>query len=437
MLRKSLNTRLALLFIGAVAIMIAAGCGGSGSTTTTTAASPAASTGSSAAPATTTATPSGEPIKVGSILDETGAINVYGKTMIDATNLAIEDINAKGGVLGRPLQLVSYDAQSTNDKYTQYTNQLILQDKVAVLMGGITSASREAMRPVIDRSHALYFYNEQYEGGVADKLVFLTGVVPEQQLSTLIPWAIKNDGPKMYVIAADYNYGHISADWVKQYADKNGGTVVGQEFIPLEVSDFGATLSKIQEAKPDVIVSLLVGGNHIAFYRQWAAAGLKDKLPVVSATFGLGNEQVVLSPSEAQGIVVAYPYFQELDTPANKDFVALWHAKFGADYPYITDSDNAVWTGWHLWAAAANKAGSVDVDKVIAALESGIDFDSPEGKVSLDPKTHHLVHNVRIAKVNATKGFDILETFDNVAPNVYIDLTQNSTAHTQYTPGGK
>ena len=379
----------------------------------------------------------GDTIKVGSVLDATGPINVYGAPMIDATKLAIDAINANGGVLSKQLELVEYDAQSDNAKYTQYANQLILQDKVAVIMGGITSASREAIRPLMARNTQVYFYNEQYEGGVCDKYVFNTGVVPEQQISTLLPWAVQNYGPKIYTIAADYNYGHISADWVKVYAGENGAEVIGEEFIPLEVSEFGTTLSKIQEAQPNVIMSLLVGGNHIAFYRQWAAAGLKTTYPVVSPTFGLGNEHIVLSPEEGEGIVVSYPYYQELDNPANQAFVQMWHERYGADYAYITDSANVVWTGWHLWAMAVNQAESLEADAVIAALESGLEFDAPEGTVTLDPQTHHLVHNVHIARVNANQGFEIIQSFEAIAPTwnqEVCNLIEEPDTNTQYTP---
>jgi urea transport system substrate-binding protein len=391
-----------------------------------------------AAPATTSV--AAGTITVGSILDATGPINIYGKPMIDATKMAIDDINAHGGVLRRQLRLVQYDGQSTNDQYVQYASRLILQNKAVVVMGGITSASREAIRPLIDRYGMLYFYNEQYEGGVCDKYVFATGVVPEQQLSTLIPWAIGHDGPKIYTIAADYNYGHISADWVRYYARRHGGTVIGQEFIPLDVSDFGSTLNKIQKARPDVIMSLLVGGNHIAFYRQWAAAGLKSRFPVVSPTFGLGNEQIVLAPKEAQGIVVSYPYYQELTNPWNRAFVAAWHARYGATYPYITDSANDVWTGWHLWAAAATKAGSVNRDKVTAVLERGLQWTAPEGRVKLDPQTHHLVHSVNLARVNGHHGFTIIQTYVSVTPTwdqQVCNLIKNPDTHTQFTPSVK
>ncbi|MEZ2349812.1 ABC transporter substrate-binding protein [Caballeronia sp. RCC_10] len=378
-----------------------------------------------------------EPILVGSVLDETGGLNIYGKAMVDATKLAIKSINDAGGVLGRPLKLISYDAQSDNAKYTTYANQLALRDRVAVIMGGITSASREAIRPIADRNKTLYFYNEQYEGGVCDKNVFLTGIVPSQQIAPLVDWAIKNGKKKFYVLAADYNYGHISADWVREYVAKAGGNVAGVDFIPLNVSEFGSVVSKLQEAKPDVVVSLLVGGNHIAFYRQFASAGLSNRMQIVSATFGLGNEQVVLSPNEANGIVVAFPYFQELKGSANDKFRDAWSKAYGANYPYITDSAVAVWNGWHLWASAVAKAGSTDREKVIAALETQPAFDSPSGKVSVDAGTHHVIQSVHIAKANDAHGFTIIGEQEAVAPSYersVCDLKARPNTAKQFTP---
>ena len=376
-------------------------------------------------------------IAVGSILDATGPINIYGLPMIDATKFAVDAINQSGGVLGRKLRLIEADCQSNNQVYAQNAVKLILDDKVSVLMGGITSASREAVRPVVDRYSAVYFYNEQYEGGVCDKLVFCTGVTPAQQLGVLVPWAAKQHGKRFYTLAADYNYGHISADWVKVYLKAAGGELSGEEFIPLDVVNFDSVIQRLQSAKPDVVMSLLVGGNHIAFYRQFAAAGLKEKMAIVSATFGLGNEQVVLKPQEAEGIVVIYPYFQELDNAVNKDWVAAWRKRFGANYTYVTDSACTVWNGWHLWAMAVNKANSLDRDKVIAALETGLTFDSPEGTIRLDPKSHHVVHSVHLAKVNNKNGFSIMESFANVEPSDTMkvcDLIANPNEHKQYTP---
>jgi urea transport system substrate-binding protein len=376
-------------------------------------------------------------ITVCSILDATGPINIYGKPHIDATKLAIADINAHGGVLGKKLKLVFYDGQSSNDKYAQFASQCVLKNHAAVVMGGITSASREAIRPVFDRLKQLYFYNEQYEGGVCDKYVFNTGVVPSQQLLALIPYAIKHFGKNIYVPAADYNYGHISATWVAKYAARFGGKVVGTDFIPLDVSDFSSTISRIQDLKPDVVLSLLVGGNHIAFYRQFYSAGLGAKIHIVSPTFGLGNEQVVLAPSEQQGLVVAYPYFQELSNPTNSAFVALWHKTYGKNYPYITDSAVTSWIGWHMWAQAVQKAGRTDRDAVTKALESGANFQAPSGLVKMNPGSHHLAQNVSIAVTNGKHGFTILSTAKAVPPayeNSVCNLIKNPNQHKQFTP---
>ncbi len=377
-----------------------------------------------------------EPIRVGSLLDETGPLNIYGTPMADATRLAIAAINAEGGVLGRQLELVALDSKSDQAEYIAGADQLVAED-LAVVHAGITSASREAIRPIFDEAELLYFYNVLYEGGVCDRNTFVTGVVPTQQMQVLIPWAIENLGPRLYVLAADYNYGQISADWVQEYAAAHGGEVVGEDFFPLDVAEFGTTVSEVQDASPDAVVSLLVGGAHMSFYSQYAAAGVNADIPIVSTTFGLGSEQVALDAASAEGIIVAYPYFEELDTAANAEFVAAWHSEFGSDYPYITDLAAYVWEGWHLWADAVNAAGTLDRDAVIAQLESGVSFDGPKGTVTLDGGSHHLIQPVSLARANTSNGFDVFETFENIPPTFeqdVCDLIASPDTNEQFTP---
>jgi branched-chain amino acid transport system substrate-binding protein len=380
----------------------------------------------------------GDEVVVGSLLDTTGPLNIYGKEMTNATEMAIDDINANGGVLGKKLKLVAFDTQSDDTKYTQYANQLALKDHPAVVMGGITSASREAIRPIFDRNKILYFYNEQYEGGVCDVDTFNTGVVPSQQLAALIPWAIENIGPKLYIAAAEYNYGEISADWVKKYAEENGGTVVGTEFVPLESSDFSSVISHLQTAKPDVVVSLLVGGEHIPFYRSFNATGLNSEMKIVSPTFGLGNEQVVLPPSDSKEITVAYPYIESLDNPVNAKFVKEYKDRFGAN-AYVTDSAVTVWNGWHLWAEAVEKAGSTDREAVTDALQEGpgVSFDSPSGTVTMNTGSHHVTQDISIAETNDEQGFTVISTEKNVPPayeDEVCDLVKDPSTNQQFTP---
>ena len=180
-----------------------------------------------------------EPIKVASIHDLSGGLDIYGKPMVDALTLAIEEANAAGGLLGRKLELLSYDPQSNMQLYTQFATQAALKDKVAVVHGGITSASREVIRPVLDRFKTLYFYNTQYEGGVCDRNQFDTGVTPAQTVEKLVPYSMKKWGKKVYVVAADYNYGQITSQWVKKYVQENGGEVLSIDFFPLDVTNFG------------------------------------------------------------------------------------------------------------------------------------------------------------------------------------------------------
>ena len=388
------------------------------------------------APAATEAAPeTSESIRVGSLLDETGPLNIYGTPMADATRLAIADINASGGVLGRQLELVALDSKSDQNEYIAGADQLVAED-LAVVHAGITSASREAIRPTFGEAELLYFYNVLYEGGVCDRNTFVTGVVPTQQLQVLIPWAVENYGPRLYVLAADYNYGQISADWVRHYAAESGGEVVGEDFFPLDVAEFGTTISEVQSADPDVVVSVLVGGAHMSFYSQYAATGAD--MPVVSTSFGLGSEQVALDAASSEGIIVAYPYFQELDNPNNAEFTAAWYDAFGDDYPYITDLAVYVWEGWHLWADAVNRAGTLDREAVIAELETGtVGFDSPKGPVTLDGPSHHLVQPVSLARANDSNGFDVIETFENIPPSFEqqsCDLIANPDTNQQFTP---
>ena len=373
-------------------------------------------------------------IAIGSIHDLSGGLDIYGKPMLDALTLAIEEQNAAGGLLGKKVRLISYDPQSNMQLYAQFAQQAALKDKVAVVMGGITSASREVIRPVLDRYKTLYFYNTQYEGGVCDRDIFCTGVTPAQTVGKLVPYAMKKWGKKIYVVAADYNYGQITSQWVKKFAQDNGGSTVAIEFFPLDVTSFGPTISKIEAAKPDMVWSALVGGAHISFYRQWAAAGLNKKIPLASTTFGVGNEQIVLSADEANGFLLAYNYFQSLDTPQNKAFLDRFHKRFGADYPNVTELAMGTYQGFKLWVEGVKKAGAIDVAKVVAGLESGISIEAPSGKVSIDPPTHHCVLNVSIAEVK-DKKFNILETFKQAPPSdtsAVCDLKKNPKDNQQY-----
>lgn len=376
---------------------------------------------------------SDDPILIGSLHDQSGPVGTSGVPMVRALELGIEEVNAAGGVLGRPLKLVHYDTQSNIQLYTQYAQQIALKDKVAVIHGGITSASREAIRPIFDRYKTLYFYNTLYEGGVCDRNIFCTGTTPAQTVEKLVPYSLERWGKKVYILAADYNYGQITAKWMEKYTRDNGGEVLAIDFFPLDVTNFGSTISKIQQAKPDVVFSALVGGNHTAFYRQWAAAGLKGSIPISSTTFGLVNELAALEPAESDGIVSGYGYYEELKTDASVKFVSALKEKFPG-IPYISELAAGTYEGFHLWVKAAQQAKSIDRMKVIEALETGLSFDGPTGKVTLDKATHHSVRNAFLAEAK-DKLWDVVASYPDQKPSdtaAVCDLVKNPNDNKQY-----
>ncbi|MDG1075612.1 MAG: transporter substrate-binding protein [Planktotalea sp.] len=372
-------------------------------------------------------------IQLGSILDTSGIFDAYGKPMDQAMRLAVKEINAAGGLLGKQVEVAAYDTQSDMALYSQYAQQLTRQDRVDVVHGGILSASREAIRQTMRKTKTLYFYNVQYEGGVCDRNLFATGVTPAQQVEVLVPYAMKKSGPKVHILAADYNYGQITARWIQKFVEDNGGEVVATDFFPLDVSDFGSTITKVQQTAPDLIVAPLVGGAHLSFFRQWAAAGMKDKIPLASTTMGVGNEHKVLTPEEGNGIMVAYNYSQELETPSNIAFKGRWQAEYG-DTTAIHELAVSTYQGIMLWAEGVRKAGSVERDAVIAALETGISIEGPAGKVTIDPQTHHATVDVHIMEFE-NQGMTVIETLPQRAPidtQAVCDLQANPDDNTQY-----
>ena len=392
--------------------------------------STAALAGASVSPRATLAA---DTIRLGSILDTSGIFDAYGKPMDMAMRLAVDEINAAGGLLGKQVEVVAYDTQSDIALYSQYAQQLVRQDQVDAVHGGILSASREAIRQTMRRSKTLYFYNVLYEGGVCDRNIFINGVTPAQQVEALVPYAMGKSGKRVYILAADYNYGQITARWIQKFIADEGGETISVDFIPLDVSDFGSTIAKIQSAGPDLVIAPLVGGAHLSFFRQWAAAGMKDRIPLASTTLGVGNEHKVLTPEEGDGIMVAYNYSQELDTPANNLFKEKWSAAYG-DSNLIHEIAVSNYQGVLTWAEAVRRAGSVDRDAVIAALETGLSIDGPAGRVTVDPKTHHAVLDVHIMEIES-QGMRVVETLPQRQPidtQAVCDLQANPDENIQY-----
>jgi urea transport system substrate-binding protein len=336
-----------------------------------------------------------EVIKVAGIHDASGGLEFYGKQQIAALDLAVKEQNAAGGLLGKRIELTAYDAQSSTQLYTQFATEASAGGDVSVVVGGLSSSAREAIRPILRRYKTLYMYNTYNEGGVCDRNYFNTGSTPGQTIYRLIPYVMsKWNAKSAYILAADYNFGQIMGKWFTKYVRDGGGSIVGAEYFPLDVTDFGATIQKIQAAKPDMVLLCLVGGNHMAFYRQWAASGMHGRIPLASGD--LDHEIQVLSPAEGDGIHVAYSYLDGLANPQNKAFKEKMNSQYGVSL--ITEMGAQTYTGFNLWAGAVKKAGSVDRMKVIAALEDNASFVGPAGKTTIDPKTHQAISDIYIGE---------------------------------------
>lgn len=372
-------------------------------------------------------------IRLGSVLDTSGIFDAYGKPMDMALRLAVQEINASGGLNGKEVEVVSYDTQSDMALYSQYAQLLVRNDDVDVVHGGILSASREAIRQTLRKAGVLYFYNVLYEGGVCDRNIFINGVTPAQQVEALVPFAMERSGKRIHILAADYNYGQITAKWIQKYVADNGGETVAADFFPLEVSEFGSTIARIQSIDPDLVIAPLVGGAHLSFFRQWAAAGMNERIPLASTSLGVGNEHKVLTADEGNGIMVAYHYSQELDTPANNDFKAKWAESYG-DTSAIHEIAVSNYQGVLTWAEAVRRAGSTDRDDVIRALEEGISIEGPGGTVTVDPQTHHAKLDVHLM-ILKNQGMTVVETLPQRPPvdtQAVCDLGANPDDNTQY-----
>lgn len=377
-----------------------------------------------------------DPIKIGVLEDQSGDFAAATMVKVHAIQLAAKEINDAGGIDGRPVELVTYDTQSDNRRFQEFTRRVLQSDKVDVMFGGFSSASREAYRPIVNQFDGLAFYNNQYEGGVCDDNMIITGAVPEQQFSTLIPWMMEEYGPNVYTIAADYNFGQISAEWVRQIVEENGGKMVGEEFIPLGVSQFGQIIQNIQAAEADFVVTLLVGAAQASYYEQAAAANVG--LPMASSVnVGQGYEHKRFTPPSLANMYVTTNYIEEIDTPASNAFVEKFHAMF-PDETYINQEAANSYIAMYLYKQMVERAGSTDREALRAVIAEGdVCFDGPSGNTCLDPKSQHMSHTIYLAKVGEDHSITFPKVWENIEPywlgEAGCDLTKNDPS-AQYTP---
>jgi urea transport system substrate-binding protein len=373
-------------------------------------------------------------VKVGILHSRSGTMAISENTVAEAELMAIDEINAKGGVNigGKKLKIVPVEEDGASDwpTFAEKAKKLIDQDQVSVVFGGWTSASRKAMLPVFEAKDHFLFYPIQYEGQECSKNIFYSGAAPNQQAEPAVDWLLKNKGKDFFLVGSDYVYPRTANTIMKEQLKANGGKVVGEDYLPLGNTEVAPIIAKIKQALPNggVIVNTLNGDSNVAFFKQMKAAGITPANGYSIMSFSIAEEEIAaIGPEYLEGTYAAWNFFQSLDTPASKEFTKNFKAKYG-DKRVTSDPAEAAYMMVYLWAAAAEKAGSVDDNKVREALV-GVSFDAPEGKVTVQPN-HHVEKRVLIGEVKKDGMFKILEDKGFVKPvawNQYVPETKGYT----------
>lgn len=334
-------------------------------------------------------------LKVGVLFPLSGTIAVIGKSLHNATMLAIDEINSSGGIAGRKIRAVVRDSQSTPAVYAEKIRELILAEHVLSTFGGYTSASRKAVLPAVERYNSLYWYPTLYEGDECSKNIIYTGAVPNQQQKDFIPWLLNKFGKKFYLLGSNYIYPKDENRVCKALLKKYGGTVVAEDYVPLGHSEFSSTIEKFKALKPDVIFSTVVGDSVIALHRQYMDAGLNPKtMPMASLTT---SEQEVhaMGGRYAAGHFTSAPYFMSLGIPENKKFIAAFQKRYGSDQ-VVNFVAAAAYLQVFLFKKGVEKLlkkGATVSDLTPIKIRDaclGQELNSPEHLVKLDPKNQHL-----------------------------------------------
>jgi urea transport system substrate-binding protein len=353
-------------------------------------------------------------------LSGTMALSETGAT--EAEKLAISQINASGGVLGRQIKVVQEDGASDWPTFAEKARKLLASDHCAAVFGCWTSASRKAVLPVFEQLNGMLYYPTFYEGLEESKNVIYTGQEATQQILAGLNWVNKDKGAKtFYLIGSDYIWPRTSNKIARKHIEGHltGCKVVGEDYFPLGSTQFNSVINKIKLSKPDVIYADVVGGSNVAFYKQLKAAGIdlkKQTLMTISVTedeiVGIGGENIA-------GAYACMKYFQSLDNPNNKAFVAAFKKMYG-EKAVIGDVTQAAYLGPWLWKLTVEKAGSFDVDK-IAVASGGVVFDkAPEGYVRIHDKNHHLWSRTRVGLALTDGQFKVVyETPDLIEPNPF------------------
>lgn len=348
--------------------------------------------------------PAPKPIRVGVVYSLSGVMAESERGLVDAVRLAVEQINAAGGLIGRPLELVVADGASDWDRSASEAERLIRDEQVSVLFACWTSACRKALLPVVERNRHLMFYPLQYEGlEQSDHIVYL-GAAPNQQIIPGARWAMDTFGPRIYLIGSDYVFPRLANQLIRHLVTATGGVIVNERYLPLTATDFSELAADIRHKAPDVVLNTINGASNRQFFAALKAARLHE-IPVVSFSIAEPELQALGAEYFHPAHHAVWGYFQSLPSAANKRFVAAFKQRFGADR-VTSDPIEASYNGVRLWASAVRELGSADpggVNQVIGRHSVA----GPSGVVAIDMATRHAWRRVRVGHARVDGQFDI------------------------------
>ncbi|HEX7686690.1 MAG TPA: transporter substrate-binding domain-containing protein [Burkholderiaceae bacterium] len=358
--------------------------------------------------------------RVGILYSRSGATSVTESEHFFGTTLAVEEINAAGGVLGRPLLPVAYDPKGDSGEYRRLANRLVIDDDVNVIFGCSRSSSRKAVLPVVERNNALLWYCSFYEGFEYSPNIVYTGAVPNQNSVQLAAYLLQHCGTRLFLVGADYIYPRESNRVMRDVVERHGGEILDEVYLPIEAerAELEEVLDDIEKAQPSVVFSTLVGQSGRLFYTMFHERGLDaNRMPI--ASLGMAEEEIrLVGPERCVGHITAATYFSSLQSSANDHFKKLWHDRFG-ERPTSTWSEMA-YSQVHLFARALERSGSLDTVKLVNALRK-VRFDSPEGPIAIDVDNNHLALTPRIGRCRADGQFDVVwQSAEPIRPDPYL-----------------
>jgi urea transport system substrate-binding protein len=363
------------------------------------------------------AIPGSDPIRVGVIADQTGPLSALGVANANVARMVVGDINAKGGLLGRPLALYLEDS-ATDDVVAAAGAAKLVDDQVEVILGGIYSSTRQAIKgPAVDRGRTLYIYPEQYEGQESDPLIFCTGPVPAQQVDPFIPWLMEETGAKtFYLPSADYIWPHVMNARVREIVTARGGEIVGEEYYPLDHTDYAATVDRITSSGADVVFNTIVPPGVAPFFEQLHDSGFTKRGGRLVCTYFDENFLGMVPAAQVEGLYGCLDYYQAVPDPFSRKLLAQYDALYPGDAKFTGGSAcSGLYRGLRLWAAAVEEAGSLTQEAVIAALDHARIDEGPGGPAAMAPGQHHARMNMYIAQSRDGR-FEIVENLGAIDP---------------------